>query len=294
MADGDAGEPPETGDEVERLRREADAILTRYAGVQDALESARGQEGDHWDEGSLDLALDDPTGGTVEVTVDLDADPGSAAERRYDRAKRLEARLAERAAVDDRLAGVPPEPVAYLVCFHLDAVGSDYPRSMAGYLKADREDVVETCEALREAGPVERIESGTVKRRNAKAKRSEEVRQHHTYYRLSREGDHLLRWLGERDGKANVLRHLPGARRLVERVAADGPTATRAIAAGGEEGFAAVRRRFEALRRVGLLTTVDGVPDEAGRSDDDAAGDAGGTPTYYATTPAAERILDDG
>jgi len=73
--------------ESDRLRLEADTILTRYQQVQQALEHARGEDGDHWETGELTVTLDTPQGDPIEVTLDLDSDPASNAQARYERAK---------------------------------------------------------------------------------------------------------------------------------------------------------------------------------------------------------------
>ncbi len=39
--------------EIDRLRLEADTIMTRYQQVEDALDRARSESGDHWDTGEL-------------------------------------------------------------------------------------------------------------------------------------------------------------------------------------------------------------------------------------------------
>jgi hypothetical protein len=150
--------------EIDRLRLEADTIMTRYQQVQRALDVARTESGDHWETGELPVTLDTPRGEEIEVTLDFDADPAGNAHARYDRADELEAQQERERRIVDQLSPLPADPVAYLVCYHLDRV---------------------------------------------KAKQAEEVRQHHTYYQLSRDGDHLLRFLGEREGRLNVLRHLP-------------------------------------------------------------------------------------
>ncbi|MFB6191859.1 MAG: DUF2250 domain-containing protein [Haloarculaceae archaeon] len=271
--------------EVERLRREADTIMTRIQRVDEALERARGESGDHWEAGTVELTLETPRGEPIDVALELETDAASAARRRYERASELEAELRRRERVDDRLDPLPADPLAYLVCYHLDAVGGNYPRSIAGHLDTERDRVVDLCEETEQSGLLERVESGTVKQRRVKAKQADEVRQHHTYYRLSREGDHLLRFLAERAGKLNALRHLPGGRRTVARLSRDGPGSPRVIADDLGESFEAVRHRCRALRRVGLLTVGGGNPEPG----DGETTDGGGT--VYATTATGEELL---
>jgi predicted transcriptional regulator len=244
--------------EIDRLRREADTIMTRYEAVVEVLEAARTESGDHWETGELPVTLQTPQGEPIEITLDLDADASSNAQQRYERASDLEAELERKQAVVGQLAPMPAEPVAYLLLYHLDTVEGDYPRSMAGHLDAERGQVEDLCDGLERVGFLERLESGTVKQRRAKAKQSDEVRQHHTYYRLSREGDHLLRFLEERDGKLNVFRHPPDGQTIVRRLARGGPDYARMTANELGMEFEYVRHCYRALRRVGLVTEYEG------------------------------------
>ena len=244
--------------EIDRLRLEADTIMTRYQQVERVLEDAKSSEGEHWETGELVVTLATPQGEEIELTLALDADTAGNAQSRYERAKELEAELERKEQIVGQLAPLPPDPVAYLLCYHLDAVEGNYPRSMAGHLDAQRKQVEALCEEMQTAGLLERVESGTVKQRRVKAKQADEVRQHHTYYRLSREGDHLLRFLSEREGQLNVLRHLPDGQRLVRRVARGGPDYPRMTAEQVDMTFEYVRHLYRALRQVGLVTEYEG------------------------------------
>lgn len=244
--------------EIDRLRLEADTIMTRYQQVEERLGQARNESGDHWEAGELTLTLDTPHGNPIDVTLELDADAASNAQSRYEQAKELEAELERKEQIVGQLAPLPTDPVAYLVCYHLDAVEGNYPRSMAGHLDAERKHVESLCQEMETAGLLERVESGTVKQRRVKAKQAEEVRQHHTYYRLSRDGDHLLRFLEEPEGQRNVLRHLPDGQTLVERLARGGPDYPRMTADELEMEFEYVRHLYRALRQVRLVTEYEG------------------------------------
>lgn len=256
-----SGERSTTGEEevdarIDRLRREANTIVTRYSEVEQALERARSEEGPHWETGELELTIETPSGEPIELSIDLESEPDRAAQWRYDRASELEAERDRRAAIDDRLDPLPADPVAYLLCYHLNTVGGNYPRSMAGYVGTDRDRVVELCDRMLSTGLLERVEPGTVKQRNVKAKKSEEVRQHHTYYRLSREGDHLLRFLSEREGKLNALRHLPEGVSIARVLADEGTMSAGSIAETIDLEFETARHHCEALRRIGLAKTA--------------------------------------
>lgn len=277
--------------EIERLRREAETIMTRYQRVEDALESARQQDGDHWEAGELEVTLDSPQGTPLELALDLHADPATNAETRYERAKELEAKLEQQRNVVGQLAPLPSHPVAYLLCYHLDTVEGNYPRSMAGHLDAERSHVENLCEEMVQVELLERVESGTVKQRNVKAKQADEVRQHHTYYRLSRAGDHMLRFLGDREGQLNVLRHLPDGQQLVRRLARGGPDDARMTAEELSMDFEYVRHLYRALRRVGLVTEYEGGTIKASERTLKPTAETNRKHPYYRTTDRAERLL---
>jgi predicted transcriptional regulator len=279
--------------EIGRLRQEADTIMTRLQRVQERLDEARSEAGDHWESGQLELTLEAPTGESIDVTLDIDDDAPENAQARYERAKELEAELERRQQVVGQLAPLPVDPVAYLVCYHLDAVDGNYPRSMAGHLDSERGHVEELCERMETAGLLERIESGTVKQRNVKAKLADEVRQHHTYYRLSREGDHLLRFLSERDGKRNVLRHLPDGQLIACRLARGGPDYPRMTADELDMAFEYVRHLYRALQRIGLVTVYKGSTIKGSERRLKPKDETHKKHTYYVTTPVAEELLRD-
>jgi predicted transcriptional regulator len=277
--------------EIDRLRLEADTIMTRYQQVEDALDQARSESGEHWETGELTVTLATPHGESLDVTLDLDTDPASNAQSRYERAKELEAELERKEQIVGQLAPLPADPVAYLVCYHLDAVEGNYPRSMAGHLDAERKHVESLCQEMETAGLLERVESGTVKQRRVKAKQADEVRQHHTYYRLSRDGDHLLRFLDEREGQLNVLRHLPDGQTLVQRLARGGPDYPRMTAEELEMQFEYVRHLYRALRQVGLVTeyegsTIKGIERKLKPKDETHR-----KHTYYITTDRGDEVL---
>ena len=277
--------------EIDRLRLEADTIMTRYQQVEAALKDAKSSEGDHWETGELDVTLETPQGEEIELTLALDADAASNAQSRYERAKELEAELERKEQIVGQLAPLPADPVAYLLCYHLDAVEGNYPRSMAGHLDAQRKQVEELCEEMQTAGLLERVESGTVKQRRVKAKQADEVRQHHTYYRLSREGDHLLRFLSEREGQLNVLRHLSDGQRLVRRVARGGPDYPRMTAEQVEMTFEYVRHLYRALRQVGLVTEYEGSTIKGTERKLKPKDETHRKHTYYVATDRAEELL---
>ncbi|AGB37029.1 DUF2250 domain-containing protein [Natronococcus occultus] len=270
--------------EIEQLKLEADTIMTRYQKVEQTLERARNEEGKHWETGEIEMTLETPHGEEIDVMLDLHVNPAENAQTRYDQVAELEAERERRQQIADQLDPLPTDPVAYLICYHLDAVEGNYPKSIAGHLDAERNQIRTLCKEMEESGLLERVESGTVKQRRVKAKLADEVRQHHTYYRLSRKGDHLLRFLSEWEGKVNVLRHLPNGRTIVQRLAHTGPDSPRAIAAEWGTEFEYVRHLCRVLRRVGLVAQCDSGPvDGEGRSADRM---------YYMATETGDDVLE--
>jgi len=89
--------------EIDRLRLEADTIMTRYQRVEAALDRARSEPGEHWECGELSVTLETPRGEQIEVTLDFERDPAGNAEARYERAKELEAELERRQQVVGQL-----------------------------------------------------------------------------------------------------------------------------------------------------------------------------------------------
>lgn len=279
--------------EIDRLRLEADTIMTRIQQVQGALEGARTEEGDHWETGELELGLETATGDDITVTVGLDQAASESAQQRYERAKEREQELERQRAVVGQLTPLPADPVAYLICYHLQTVGGNYPRSISGHLDATREHVDDLCQEMETTGLLKRVESGTVKQRNVKAKQADEVRQHHTYYRLSREGDHLLRFLEEREGKLNVLRHLPDGQTISRRLARGGPDYPRMTADELDMGFEYVRHLYRALRRVGLVTVYEGSTIKGSERKLKPKDETHRKHTYYVMTNLADELLQE-
>jgi predicted transcriptional regulator len=162
---------------------------------------------------------------------------------------------------------------------------------MAGHLNADRERVADTCAERRDGGAVERIESGMLKRRDVKLKRAAETHQHHTYYRLSRQGDHLLRFLDGPEGRAQFLRWIDGAETLAARLSRGGPDYPRMTAEELDADFECVRRLYRAMGRVGLVESYDGSTIKASERKLKPKDETHRKHTYYETTDEADRLL---
>lgn len=81
---------------------------------------------------------------------------------------------------------------------HLKKANVDYGKSIMLNTKIPIQEVVELLDQLEKIGLIERVHGATLKNTEAKFKLSKEVHKHHTYYTLTREGDHLLRQLDEK------------------------------------------------------------------------------------------------
>jgi predicted transcriptional regulator len=199
--------------------------------------------------------------------------------------------LETREAVAGPVAAVPDDVVGVRVLYHLQTVEGDYPRSIARNLDADRERIVDVCDALERAGLLERIEAGMLKRRKVKLKRSLETHQHHTYYRLSRDGDHLLRHLDDREGKLDFLRRFERVRRIARRLSNGGPDYPRMTAEDLDLPLKDVRHLYAAMGLVGLVTTYDGSTIKGEERKLKPKDETHRKHTYYVTTDVTDRLL---
>jgi len=93
---------------------------------------------------------------------------------------------------------------------HLRKANVDYGKSIMLNTKIPIDQVVDLLDQLEKIGLIERVHGATLKNTEAKFKLSKEVHKHHTYYTLTREGDHLLRQLDEKaliDGYVDLVRN---------------------------------------------------------------------------------------
>ena len=93
---------------------------------------------------------------------------------------------------------------------HLRKANVDYGKSIMLNTKIPIDQVVDLLDQLEKMGLIERVHGATLKNTEAKFKLSKEVHKHHTYYTLTREGDHLLRQLDEKaliDGYIDLVRN---------------------------------------------------------------------------------------
>ncbi len=86
-------------------------------------------------------------------------------------------------------------PLGLYALLHLYEAGADYGASLARLAGVPLEDAVAALEELERRGLAERLHGSAVKNTVAKLKLSSEVRKHHTYYTLTREGRRAARSL---------------------------------------------------------------------------------------------------
>jgi len=89
-------------------------------------------------------------------------------------------------------------PVHLYVLTHLKRAGVDYAKMMAKVSGLSIELINDAIGDLLELGLVERDSGSAVKRSRARFKKAFEVHKHHSYYKLSREGELFVRSIDER------------------------------------------------------------------------------------------------
>ncbi|AFZ70849.1 hypothetical protein Calag_1127 [Caldisphaera lagunensis DSM 15908] len=78
-------------------------------------------------------------------------------------------------------------PLDLYILFHLKKANVDYGRSIASILGISIDIITDELDKLEKMGLIERHQGSAIKRSEAKFKLAEEVRKHHTYYKLTRE-----------------------------------------------------------------------------------------------------------
>ena len=97
-----------------------------------------------------------------------------------------------------KLLGILKDKRFLEILKHLRKANVDYGKSIMLNTKISIDQVVDLLDQLEKMGLIERVHGATLKNTEAKFKLSKEVHKHHTYYTLTREGDHLLRQLDEK------------------------------------------------------------------------------------------------
>jgi len=263
--------------EIDRLRTEADTIFTRIETVQSALDDARTQAGDHWEERELRVTLETPTGKPIDVVLDLDCSAAENAQRRYERAGELETELQRREAIAGELAAIPPDPRAFLVVWYLDEHGPDGTRSMAGALDADHATIADLCDHLETNAIVQWRE------------RAGEP----SVYRLTDEGSAIREQLDTEDGKRKFLRWVEEARTIASRISRGGPDYAQLTAVELGMDRTAVRHCYRAMDAIGLVTTYEGSIIKGTERKLKPKDETHRKHTYYVTTDVTDRLLRD-
>ncbi|WP_457548550.1 DUF2250 domain-containing protein [Archaeoglobus sp.] len=96
-------------------------------------------------------------------------------------------------------------PIHLYILLHLKKANVDYAKMIAKMTELDLELVKTALEDLMKAGLIERDQGSALKRSKAKFKKAFEVHKHHTYYKLSRKGELLIRRIDERWLKENLI-----------------------------------------------------------------------------------------
>lgn len=89
-------------------------------------------------------------------------------------------------------------PIHLYILLHIKKAGVEYAKMIAKMTEIDLEIVNKSIEDLMKLGLIERDSGSAVKRSKARFKKAFEVRKHHTYYKLSREGELFVRKVDER------------------------------------------------------------------------------------------------
>lgn len=84
-------------------------------------------------------------------------------------------------------------PLHIYILAHLSKANIDYAKSIAKVLKTEQSIVDQALKELEDIKTIERSHGSSIKRTKARFKLSYEVHKHHTYYKLTKEGELLLR-----------------------------------------------------------------------------------------------------
>ncbi len=110
-------------------------------------------------------------------------------------------------------------PVHLYVLAHLRKARVDYAKMMAKMSELPLSLIEDAVKDLMEAGLVERDSGSAIKRSKARFKKAFEVHKHHTYYRLSREGELFVRSIDEKWLKNYFDSLLPDGWKVVRALA---------------------------------------------------------------------------
>lgn len=132
--------------------------------------------------------------------------------------------------------GFEPLPVHLYVLVHLKKAGVDYAKMMAKMSGLPLGLIEDAINDLLELRLIERDSGSAIKRSKARFKKAFEVHKHHTYYRLSREGELFVRSIDERWLKKYFNGLFPNGWKVIQALAEsrDLNEADRRVNIGGE------------------------------------------------------------
>ncbi len=138
---------------------------------------------------------------------------------------------------------------------HLKKANVDYGKSIMLNTKIPLEEVLNILDYLEKLGLIERVHGASLKNTEAKFKLSNEVHKHHTYYTLTRLGDHLLRKLEDNliEAYVNMVRNDSFALQilgLAEKLNADHAETYAKLT---KKTIEEVNNKIEELMRMGLM-----------------------------------------
>ncbi|AGK60881.1 Uncharacterized protein conserved in archaea [Archaeoglobus sulfaticallidus PM70-1] len=99
-------------------------------------------------------------------------------------------------------------PLHIYILIHLRRANIDYAKSISKITKIDQQEIEKALKELEELGLIDRSHGSAIKRTAARFKLSHEVHKHHTYYCLTRLGEHTSRML--RDLLGDYLSSITG------------------------------------------------------------------------------------
>lgn len=184
-------------------------------------------------------------------------------------------------------------PLELYALLHLEQAGTDYALSLARAARVDLEATMGALEALEARGLAERRAHGSaLKNTVARMKLSREVRKHHTYYTLTREGRLLARrirhgLLGECIDRAAG----EGASRLLGLLRRVGIEHAETLARLAGMPLGEALARLEALEALGLVTSARPKTIKASKRRAKPKRETRAHHRYYSLTRLAELLL---
>jgi predicted transcriptional regulator len=89
-------------------------------------------------------------------------------------------------------------PIHIYILLHIKRANVEYAKMISKMTDLDIDEINKAIEDLMELDYLERDSGSAIKRSKARFKRAKEVHKHHTYYKLSREGELFVREIDEK------------------------------------------------------------------------------------------------